>query len=404
MKRATFNILFFVKWSRPLRNGEVPVYMRLTVSGTTSEISIKRSIDPNLWDTKRNKAKRHSQQAKDINEYLDSIRGQIYSHQQNMQENGKVINAKTLLNEFQGIGEKEWSLVELFEQHNQEMEKLVGTEYSPLTLQRFKAGKKHVEEFCESNYKNKNHPLRSVDTRFIKEFEFYLKSTANCQHNSAMKHIKALKKIIRIAIANEFIRKDPFFNYKITTKQVDREALNEAELQAVIKKDIEIERLDTVRDLFLFQCYTGLAYIDLSTLTRDDIQIGIDGNKWIIKKRSKTGISFRVPIFAIAERIIKKYKNHPLVQKGGKLLPVPSNQKMNAYLKEVAVVCGLRKTLTTHLARHTFATTVTLANNIPMETVSKLLGHTKIQTTQIYAKVLETKLSDDMEALRKKLG
>jgi site-specific recombinase XerD len=369
-----------------------------------AEIAIKRSIDPNIWDTTRNKAKGHTQPAKDINEYLESIRGQIYTHQQNMQENGKVINAKTLLNEFQGTGEKEWSIVELFEQHNADMEKLVGTEYSPLTLQRFKAGKKHVEEFCDVNFNNKQHPLRAVDTRFIKEFEFYLKSTANCQHNSAMKHIKALKKIIRIAIANEFIRKDPFFNYKITTKQVDRDVLTEADLQAVIKKDIHIERLDTIRDLFIFQCYTGLSYKDLSTLTSEHIQLGIDGNKWIMKKRGKTGVSFRVPIFAITERIIKKYKNHPLVQKEGKLLPVPSNQKMNAYLKELATICGITKTLHTHIARHTFATTVTLANNIPMETVSKLLGHTKIQTTQIYAKVLETKISDDMEALREKFG
>ena len=404
MKRATFNILFFAKWKKLLKNGEAPIYMRLTINGTTAEVSLKRSIDPKLWDAPRNKAKGKSQQAKDLNDYLESVRGQVYTHQQILQERGKVISAKTLLNAFLGIGEKQWSLVELFRQHNDDMETLVGSDYSPLTLQRFEAALKHIATFCKLNYKNEQLPLEAVNTKFIKEFEFYLKSTAKCQHNSAMKHIKALKKIIRIALANEFIKKDPFFNYKITQKKVEREALTEHELKTIAEKDITIERVRVVRDLFLFQCYTGLSYKDLSTLEQDHIQIGIDGNKWITKKRGKTGISFRVPLFPVTERILKIYKEHPCHQIEGKLLPVPSNQKMNAYLKEVADLCGIKKKLHTHLARHTFATTVTLANNIPMETVSKLLGHTKIQTTQIYAKVLETKISDDIEVLRQKLG
>lgn len=404
MKRATFNILFFAKWKKLLKNGEAPIYMRLTVNGSTSEVSLKRSIDPKLWDAPRNKAKGSTQASKDINDYLSSVRGQIYTHQQTLQERGKVINSKTLLNTFLGIGEKQWGLVELFQQHNDDMEKLIGIDYSPLTLQRFKAGLKHIRYFCKTNYKNENLPLMEVNIKFIKEFEFYLKSTANCQHNSAMKHIKALKKIIRIALGNEFIKKDPFYSYKITTKQVEREVLTEHELSLISEKEITIDRLDVIRDLFLFQCYTGLSYKDLDTLESDHIQLGIDGNKWISKNRGKTGVSFRVPLFPVSERILKKYQDHPCNSIQGKVLPVPSNQKMNAYLKELADICGIRKKLHTHLARHTFATTVTLANNIPMETVSKLLGHTKMQTTQIYAKVLETKISDEMDALREKFG
>jgi site-specific recombinase XerD len=294
--------------------------------------------------------------------------------------------------------------VELFQQHNDDMEKLIGIDYSPLTLQRYKAGLKHVKIFCKLNYKNEALPLMEVNVKFIKEFEFYLKSVAKCQHNSAMKHVKALKKIIRIALANEFIKKDPFFNYTITHTKIERDVLTQHELTVLTEKEINIERLDVIRDLFLFQCYTGLAYKDLATLESDHIQIGIDGNKWIAKKRSKTGVSFRVPLFPVSERILKKYLNHRCNSIEGKILPVPSNQKMNAYLKELADICGIKKKLHTHLARHTFATTITLANNIPMETVSKLLGHTKLQTTQIYAKVLETKVSDEMEALRGKFG
>lgn len=404
MKRATFNILFFAKWKKLLKNGEAPIYMRLTINGTVAEISLKRSIDPKYWDAPRNKAKGKSQAASDLNDYLSSVRGQIYTHHQTLQERGKVINAKTLLNVFLGIGEKQWSLVELYQQHNDDMEKLIGIDYSPLTLQRYKAGLKHIRTFCKLNYKNEAHPLMEVDAKFVKEFEFYLKSVAKCQHNSAMKHVKALKKVIRIALANEFIKKDPFFNYKITQKNVEREVLTQHELTVLSEKEISIERIDIIRDLFLFQCYTGLSYKDLATLEADHIQIGIDGNKWIAKKRGKTGVSFRVPLFPVSERIIKKYQDHPCNSIQGKILPVPSNQKMNAYLKELADICGIKKKLHTHLARHTFATTVTLANNIPMETVSKLLGHTKMQTTQIYAKVLETKISDEMDALREKFG
>lgn len=404
MKRATFNILFYIKRTKLLKTGEAPVYFRISINGSAAEASLKRSIKPELWDTARNRAKGNSKESKEINEYLTSVRGQFFVHQRELQEEGKEITAKVLINSFLGLGEKQWSLVELFQQHNNDMEKLVGTEYSPLTLQRFQAGLKHVETFCEHHCNDKALPLSHVDNKFIKEFEFYLKSTAKCQHNSAMKHVKALKKIIRIALANDFIKKDPFFSYKITTKQVEREVLNEFELQTIADKEIFVERLDIIRDLFLFQCYTGLAYKDLQTLNQEHIQMGIDGNKWIMKKRGKTGISFRVPLFPAAERIVKKYSNHPECMHAGKLFPVPSNQKMNAYLKEIAGICNINKTLHTHIARHTFATTVTLANNIPMETVSKLLGHTKIQTTQIYAKVLETKLSDDMEKLREKFG
>jgi site-specific recombinase XerD len=404
MNRATFSILFFVKWKKQLRNGEVPIYMRLSHNSTSSEFSIKRSIKPEAWDSKKNKAKGNTPEVREINDYLNSIRGQIFNIQKELQESGKAITAKTITNTFQGIGEKQWSLVELFKQHNADMEKLIGVEYAPLTLQRFNAGLKHIEIFCTQYYKDKNLPLSSVDIKFIKEFEFYLKTTAKCQHNSAMKHVKALKKIIRIALANDFIKKDPFFSYKITQKHVGREVLAEHELQAIIDKPIFIERLDTVRDLFLFQCYTGLAYKDLETIKNEHVQFGIDGKKWIIKERGKTGIGFRVPLFPAAMRIIEKYTDHPVCMRDNKLFPVPSNQKMNAYLKELADICGIDKPLHTHIARHTFATTITLANNVPMETVSKLLGHTKIQTTQIYAKVLETKVSDDMERLRAKFA
>ncbi|MCG1037303.1 site-specific integrase [Polaribacter sargassicola] len=399
MKRATFNILFFIKKSKLLKNGTAPIYMRITVNGKRSEVSLKRSILPKLWDTVRNKVKGNSTDSKDLNEYLNSVRGQMFRHQQMLQEDRKTITPKTLTNAFLGKGEKQWTLLELFQEHNENMNRLIGKEYSPLTYQRYQAALNHITVFCRSQYNNENFSLSEVNHKFIAAFEFYLKTTAKCQHNSAMKHIKALKKIILIAIANDYIRKDPFVNYKIIQKKTERECLTQQEIQKLIDKDFSIERIEIVRDLFVFQCYTGLSYRDLEKLSKNHINIGIDGYKWIIMNRTKTGSECRIPLLPTAEKILKKYKKNPCHQIKETLLPVPSNQKMNAYLKEVADLCEIDKKLHTHLARHTYATTITLSNGVPMETVSKLLGHKKIATTQIYAKVLDSKIRKDMAML-----
>lgn len=404
MKRTTFSILYYIKRKRLLKNGEAPIYMRITVNGKHVETSIKRSIPPQLWDTTKNKCKGNSEQSKAINDYLESVKGQIYTHQQTMQERGKDIDAKNLNNAFLGVGERKWKLIELFQDHNVKMKQLINIDYSPLTLQRYEAGLKHAKEFTKFQYNMDDLFLNELDHSFITRFEHYLKSNKNCQHNSAMKHIKALKKIVNFALANDYIKKDPFSNYTITTKEVKRECLTQIEIDAIASKDIQIQRLDVIRDLFLFQCYSGLSFADLSALKKEDIQIGIDGYKWLFVSRQKTNTDCKIPLLPVAEQILNKYKNNPECIFRSTLLPVPSNQKMNAYLKELATICGITKNLHSHLARHTFATTITLGNNIPIETVSKLLGHKKMQTTQIYAKVLDTKVSKDMDLLRQKFA
>jgi site-specific recombinase XerD len=404
MERSTFSVLFYIKRSKLLKDGQAPVYLRITVDGQMAEISLKRSVNPSIWDTARNKAKGNSFDAQELNDYLNSARAQVFNHYKQLQESGRLTNAKILRNAFLGLGEKQWTLKELFSEHNANMKMLVGKEYSPLTLQRFEAGLKHVLIFMKLQYNSQELALSEIDNKFITRFEFYLKATAKCQHNSAMKHVKALKKIIRIALANDYIRKDPFINYRITQKEVERNCLTENELRIIFEKSLTIERISVIRDLFLFQCYTGLAYRDLAELTPDNIQKGIDGRIWIYTRRRKTDVPCHIPLLPIAEKILAKYENHSCVFFTNKLFPVPSNQKMNAYLKELADLCEIKKKLHTHLARHTYATTVTLSNGIPMETVSKLLGHRKIQTTQVYAKVLDDKISAEMEILRQKLA
>jgi site-specific recombinase XerD len=404
MKRATFTILFYVKRTKLLKNGEAPVYFRISVNGEQVETSLKRSIKPNMWDITRNKAKGNSPEALELNDYINSVRGQIFNHQKEIQESGKELTAKAILNAFLGIGEKKWSLVELFTQHNQNMQKLIGKDFSPNTFQRYEAALKHIKIFLDKQYKSNDVSLNELNNEFVNGFEFYLKSDANCQHNSAMKHVKALKKIVNLALANGYIKVNPFSNYKIKIKEVERNYLNREEIKALTEKEISIQRLDIIRDLFLFQCFTGLAFSDLAALTENNIQKGIDGTKWIYINRKKTNVKCKIPILPVAEDIIEKYSNNSECKINNTLLPVPSNQKMNAYLKELAVICGINKNLHSHLARHTYATTVTLENGVSLETVSKLLGHSKLQTTQIYSKVTERKISEEMQLLKCKMA
>ena len=231
-----------------------------------------------------------------------------------------------------------------------------------------------------------------------------MRSVRKCANNTAVKYIKNFHKIINICLANGWLTKDPFANYKSKVKEVIREYLTEREIQDLMEKELVSDRLELVRDIFIFSCFTGLAYIDVKQLSNDNIVLGIDGDKWINKNRQKTDTSSRIPILPTAQFIIDKYANHPVCVNEDKLLPIFSNQKMNAYLKEIATVCGINKELTFHIARHTFATTVTLSNGVPIETVSKMLGHTNLKTTQHYAKILDKKISEDMKILKDKFS
>ena len=236
------------------------------------------------------------------------------------------------------------------------------------------------------------------------EYEFYLRSVRKCANNTAVKYIKNFHKIINICLANGWLTKDPFANYKSKVKEVIREYLTEKEIQDLMEKELVSDRLELVRDIFIFSCFTGLAYIDVKQLSKDNIVLGIDGDKWINKNRQKTDTNSKIPLLPTAQYILDKYANHPVCVNEDKLLPIFSNQKMNAYLKEIATVCGINKELTFHIARHTFATTVTLSNGVPIETVSKMLGHTNLKTTQHYAKILDKKISEDMKILKDKFS
>jgi len=295
-------------------------------------------------------------------------------------------------------------LVPIFEDHNNKMEVLIPQEYAPGTLERYQTSLKHTKDFIKWKFNISDINITKIDHSFVADYDFYLRSVCKCANNTTVKYIKNFKKIVRICIANGWINKDPFLNYKVKLKEVDRPFLTDAEIITVIEKDFATERLRLVRDIFIFSCYTGLAYIDVAQLTSANICLGIDGNKWIYKNRQKTDSESRIPLLPIPNEIIAKYESHPQCLNKGTLIPILSNQRMNSYLKKIADVCHINKELTFHVARHTFATTVTLTNGVPMESVSKMLGHKSLKTTQHYAKIVDKKVGEDMQTLRDKLS
>jgi site-specific recombinase XerD len=253
-------------------------------------------------------------------------------------------------------------------------------------------------------YKVGDVDIQNIDHEFISANEFFLHSKKNCCNNTTVKYLKNFKKIVRICLSNHWLNKDPFAAYKAKLDEIVPSFLTTQELQKISQKQFVSERINQVRDVFLFSCYTGLAYADVKKLKRSEIIIGFDGQQWVSTSRQKTETVSKIPLLPVALEIIERYENHPQCQYEGKLLPVLSNQKMNAYLKEIADICGITKPFTYHTARHTFATTVTLSNGVPIESVSKMLGHKNIKTTQHYAKVLDSKVSKDMEILKQKLS
>ncbi len=398
-----YSLQFLIRTAKS-KNGRAPIYCRIAVNGKRAEISLKKYVDPKKWIPSVGMVKGNSEEAKVINHQIDLLKIEINKHYNKLLGAGKSITAETIKNSLLGAGEIERTLVEVFRYHNAQIKQRIGVDVVRATHTKFETILSKVEMFLKKYLRCSDIRLQEINHKFATDFEHFLKVDQHISHNTTMKYIRCLKKILNMAVANDWITKNPLNQFKCSLVTVIREALTEEELSVMQKKDFSIERLAEVRDIFLFCCYTGYAFADVAKLTPKDITIGIDGNKWIFTNRKKTGTVSNVPLLAQAHDIIKKYSDNEYCLASNKLLPVKSNQKMNAYLKEVADLCGIKKHLTMHIARHTFATTVTLSNGVPIETVSKMLGHTKLATTQIYAKVLENKVSHDMQQLQKKLS
>ena len=398
MKRDSFRVLFFLKKTRLLKNGEASVCMRITVNGTRVENNIRKSIDPALWSQAKETARGKSRRACDLNTYIEEARIRLYQIFCELEQQNRPATAHLLQELFFGQEKPEEvrTLLGTMQEHNDQCRALVGTDYALITVRRYESCRRYLAELIRQRYGKEDLPLAEVNGELVRAFAFYLKTEKGCQQNTVIRYMKCLKKITNLACANDWMAKDPFLGIRFHEKEVVREFLTMDELQTIYHKEFPLERLTLVRDVFIFAAFTGLAFIDVQQLAPEHIVRDNNGNLWIRKPRQKTKNMCNIPLLDIPQEILRKYADHPTCRKKGVLLPVPCNQKMNSYLKEIADICMIRKNLTTHCARHSYATSVCLANGVSLENVAKMLGHSNIKMTQHYARVLDSSILRDM--------
>lgn len=397
---SNFTIRFYLRSNQINKEGTCAIMVRVTVNSEAVSFSTKLHVAPELWDTAANRAKGMTKEIRQLNKTLEDIKASIRNHYYELERYDTLVSAEKVRNAFLGITVRTESLMQLFKEYMDECEALEGISRSPATVQKYDRCYRRVQEFIKSQYNLTDIPLVEIGHKFVVDLERYLRTVCCCNENTAAKFLQTFKMIIIRAKNNGYIKADPFANYRIRIKRVDRGYLTQEEIDTIAGKEFKVKRLEQIRDIFIFSCYTGLAYIDIKELEEAHIQTSFDGNKWIMTHRHKTKTPVNVPLLDVPQAIIRKYRGKV---KNGKLLPVPSNQKTNQYLKEIADACGIEKNITFHLARHTFATTVTLSQGVPIESVSKMLGHTNIQTTQIYARITNEKISRDMAVLAAKM-
>jgi site-specific recombinase XerD len=397
--RSTFRVLFFLKRDKQKANGEVPIFCRITIDKQEARFGIKKDVNPAIWDVKAGKAVGRTNEAVEINSVIDKTKSVLFSIYNDILLNEVNATAEKVKNQFFGGTLKDRNLLEQFKRHNDDVERLIGISKSKATYQKYEVTRKHLTDFLKKKYNLSDISFKEINHLFLTDFEVYLLTSCGCNPNTTAKFMQFFKRIVLIAKNNGWMKADPFANYKIRLKKVDRGYLQQEEVEAIMSKDFSTKRLEQVRDIFVFSCFCGLAYIDVKNLRENNIRTSFDGNLWIMGKREKTDVAFNIPLLDIPQKILNKYKGK---LPDNRILPVPSNQKMNAYLKEIGTLCGIEKDLTFHLARHTFAT-LTLSKGVSIESVSKMLGHTNIKTTQIYARITDAKISHDMNAFAGKV-
>lgn len=404
MKRQTFNVLFFIRRTRPKKSGCVPIMLRISMEGQQVEIQLKRDVNPTQWNQAKERCTGKDLLSTEINRYLESVRHRLYDIHRTMEEERKLINPSEIKRRFLGVDVKHKMILEVFQEHNDKCRELIGIDFAKVTVSRFDTCLRYLKEMIMKEYKVKDLPLQEVNHAFVETYIHFLKVEKSLSENTVIRYMKVIKKLTNMSIAYDWINKNPFASIKFHEKEVHKEFLTREELETLRTKEFGIERLNLVRDVFLFQCFTGLAFVDVSELKPEHIIPDNEGNLWIRKSRQKTSVMCNIPLLDIPIQILEKYKDHPFCQKKGILLPVLVNQKMNSYLKEIATCCGITKNLTTHTGRHTFSTVVALANNVSLENVAKMLGHTSTKMTQRYAKVLDQSIWRDMQEARKQFG
>ena len=402
-KIETMNLKFIIRKNRAVE-GKAPIQMQITIDGERIFFTTNQKIEIENWEEKTGRAIGRTPRIKVLNELLDKMNVDAHKAFNEMKHLGEEITGDSLRKKL--LGEEKYSRKKIYEVtqiYNAHTAKLIGIELNKRTWERYKAYANRLAEFTKIKYNVDDISIHQLKYNFIVEYDFYLKTELMLHQNTIVKYIQYLNRVMDFAVNHEWADKNIFQNFKISIKEAKREYLTGDELNRIVEKEIKLPRLAEVKDCFVFCCYTGYAYKDATKLTPDHIVTGINGKKWIYTSRQKNDNTSNVPLLEPALEIIDKYKDHPLCSNKNRLLPMKSNQKLNAYLKELADLCEIEKPMTTHIARHTFATTVLLANGVSMEATSKMLGHSSIKTTQIYGKIVESRVGAEMDQLSEKL-
>lgn len=399
--RSTFKVLFYLKRNAPKKNGLIPVMCRITVNGKISQFSCKLDVEEKTWNIELGRVSGRSTVAQETNRMLDKIRVGINKAYQDICDKDNYVTAEKVRNVFLGMGMNHETLLAVFRQHNEDYEKQVGKIKSLRSYWKYCIVYKHLEEFIKQRYKVSDIALKELAPAFITDFELFLRTEKNHCNNTVWSYMMPFRSIIFMAINNGWLQRDPFYAYSITKEETKRGFLSKEEINLLIKGTFKKPSYTLIRDLFIFCTFTGLSWTDMANLTKENLQTSFDGHLWIKTNRQKTGTESNIRLLDVAKHIIEKYDG---MTDDNKLLPVPCYVNCKNSIKVIAKKCGIEKNVTWHGFRHTYATTVCLSNDVPIETLSKMLGHRSIRTTQIYAKITAEKVSRDMEKLSKQIA
>ena len=398
--RSTFKILFYLKRNAPKKSGLVPVMCRITVNGKISQFSCKLDVEEKLWNVQSGKMSGKSLTAQEANRMLDKIRVGVTKAYQEICDKDNYVTAEKVRNAFLGMGQNHKTLLAVFRQHNEDYEKQVGKMKSVRSYWKYCTAYNHLEEFIKARYKMSDIALKELTPAFITDFELFLRIEKHHCTNTIWSYMMPLKRMVYLSINNGWLQRDPFYAYSISPEPTKRGFLTKEEIALLINGKFKKKSYELIRDLFIFCTFTGLTFIDMYNLTQSHLQTSFDGHLWIKTNRQKTGVESDIRLLDVPLRIIKKYEG---MAEDDKLLPVPCYPNCKNGIKVIAKKCGIEKNVTWHMSRHSFASEVCLLNGVPIETISRMLGHTDVKTTQIYAKVSNTAIRRDMANLAERL-
>jgi site-specific recombinase XerD len=397
---ANLKLSFYLK-KNVARNGLCPVMGRLTVGNDMVQFSCKTDADPKLWDVPSGRAKGKSHEARKINREIDKINVAVHAgYREIVSLRGKA-TATEVKNAFQGISSAQETLLKIFREHNEEYKKRTGVNIAAGTWRNYENSIVHLQRFIRRKYHVRDLSFRQLDYSFIENFEYYLRIDCKLKPNTMLNKLSCLRKMVKIAIGRGIISRDPFFGFSPERPKACQKYVPADELEKLMNTPMNKRSQEIIRDMFVFSCFTGLSYIDLFNLTGSQIVKTDDGSMWLNINRQKTGIFAKIPLLDEPLKIIEKYRG---TAAGDRVFPMRSNSAVNQQLKRIAEQCGIERRLHFHAARHTFATETCLSQGVPIETVSRMMGHKKLSTTQIYAKVTHSKVDEDMEALSEKIN